>query len=549
MKRFVTGTVIVLVTLALAACAPAAPTAAPTKPAGAPGAPTAAPKAAAPSPTAAVNIKRGGTLRVHRQNDWESMDPQTSQVGRPDATLVYDTLVRAVRNPQTGVFEIKGLLADSIDTSNPKAVIFKLHQGVKFHDGSDFNAEVAKWNLDRLRTHPKSTAKEFVADHESVDVIDPYTVRINLKAPSASVLANLTTHSDARPAMLSKAHWEKAGDEGVFRESVGTGPYRFVEWKTGDHVTYKRFENYWRTGDDGKPLPYIDEVLVRFIPDWAVAIMELKAGNIDLVTDIAGKDVAGLKADPNLVVLERPWQGTIYFWSFNAKSGAKFAGDNMKKVRQAMQWAIDKEAIGKALGFGIGKAAYQHLSPGHLGYNEKILSYRHDPAKAKQLLAEAGFPNGIDAALSMVARPEDLQNAQMYKQMLDAVGVRTTIDQQERVALVKRSLAGEYEFDAWRSGFRLDPDAVLGFRYSSKGSGNYALWENADMDKCLEEGRSTFDQAQRQKIYERCETLANEEAYYGWMWTRLQVDAMSKALKGWEAVWSDWGLDKAWLDR
>lgn len=568
MKRIFTGTVVFLLIMMLViACAAPTPTIAPTKPAAVPttapaatkpaaAAATTAPAPAATKPAAVAataapvaKIKRGGHLRVHRQNDWDLMDPHLAQSGRMDMLMVYDSLVDLQKDEKTGKFVPVPLLS-SWDLSNPKSVVFKLQKGVKFHDGSDFNASVAKWNLDRLREHPKSMAKEYTAAHESVEVIDNETFRLNLKYPSGSVLVNLTHAPDDRPMMASKAFWEKEGDEGMFKKSVGTGPFTFEEWKSASHVVYKKFPNYWMKGDDGQPLPYLDQITVRYIQDWSVAVVELKAGNLDYMYEIAGKDVSGLKATPNLVYKEWPWQFTTYMFAINARPGSRLEGDKMKPIRQAILQSIDKKQVAETLGLGIGRPAYYHLGSGHIGYNESVPKYDYAPDKVKQLLTQAGYPNGFDMTLDIISRPEDIQNAQIFKQMMEKSGIRFEILQAERVAWVQKMLqGGKWEMATLRSGVRADPDQVLGFRFDTKGSGNYSGLSDPELDKCLEEGRSTNDVEKRQKTYERCQTLSHELAYYGYNWYRIFNQAHTKRLQGMPDRWSGTlYVTKAWLE-
>ncbi len=558
---------VLAVALLVFACgAPAAPTAAPTKPAEAPAATsapaaTAAPGAAATKPAAAATtaptaatptpgakVKRGGTVRLSRINDWEHMDMHLSQLSRPDGLLVWDTLVDLQRDEKTGKFNPVPMLAESWDLSNPKSIVFKLRQGVKFHDGSDWNATVAKWNLDRLRDHPKSFAKEYTASHESVEIVDPYTIRLNQKYVYAPVLINLTHVPDDKPMMMSKAHWDKEGDEGLSKRSVGTGPFEFVEWKSSDHVTYKRWPTYWMKGADGQNLPYLDQVIVRFIADASVAVLELKSGNLDYIEEIAAKDVPGLKSSPNLVYTETPWQFAVYFLGFNAREGGALAGDKMKPVRQAVLHSIDRKAMASTLGMTIGSPAYYHLSSGHIGYSDKVPKYDFDLEKAKQLMNQAGYPNGIDMGVEIIARPEDIQNAQIYKQMFEKANIRLTINQMDRVAWGAKMRAGDWDMMTGRSALRADPDQVLAFRFGSKGSGNYASWTNAELDKCLQEGASEMDPAKRQPIYERCQTIIYNDAYYGFAWQRVWNNAKSSKLKGMPDRWWQWYLTTAWLE-
>src|SRR5579883_838871 len=243
--------------------------------------------AATTAPTQATeatsaNVKRGGLLRTAVQGDWATMDAPLAQVGWTDEDLVYDYLTKVVRNPSTGVFEVQPSLAESWQIADSTTIIFKLRQGVKFHDGSDFNAGVAKWNIERMMTNPKSTAKSEVASIKSVDTVDDYTLKLNLKSPSPAIFVNLSSDAFGVGAMESQEHWQKVGDSGVARQPVGTGPFQFVEWKPSDHILYKNSGMYWKKGVDGKPLPYLDQVQVNFQPDWTVTVEGLRSGNIDL---------------------------------------------------------------------------------------------------------------------------------------------------------------------------------------------------------------------------------------------------------------------------
>jgi peptide/nickel transport system substrate-binding protein len=559
---------VALVVNGLACAQPATPTPAAAKPAAvstsggpsatapAPAAATSAPAVATkpaasaptPAPTPAAKIKRGGTVKIARISDWSTLDPVLSQLSRPDALLVYDTLVDLQKDDKSGRFVPVPMLATSWDISNPKSIVFKLRPGVKFHDGSDFNAEAAKWNLDRLRTHPKSMSKEYTDAHESIEVVDPLTIRLNLKYQYAPVLLNLTNAPDDHPMMASKAQWDKEGDEGLAKKSVGTGPFTFVEWATGDHVTYKKFPNYWMQGEDGQPLPYLDQVIVRFMQDTSVSVVEMKAGTLDYVEEISGKDVPSLKSTPTLAYEEWPWQFSAYMFAFNAVPGSVLQGDKMKPVRQAILQGIDKKALADTLGLGIGRPIYQHLGPGNIGYSENVPKYEYKPDNAKQLLAQAGYANGIDLDVDIISRTEDIQNAQIYQQMLSQIGVRMKIAQSDRVAWGSIMSQGKWQMTTLRSNLRADPDQVLAFRFGTKGSGNYAAWSNPNMDKCLQEGASEIDPAKRQTIYERCQAIVYEDGYYGFEWAKVMAKVRNKKLQGMPERWWEWYLTKAWLE-
>jgi peptide/nickel transport system substrate-binding protein len=514
---------------------------------------TAAPAAAQPTAAAkpAAAVKRGGVLRINSQNDWSTMDVQTSQTGNPDSPLVYDFLTRLEHNTQSGAFELKPHLAESWDTSDPTTAIIKLRKGVKFHDGSDLDATVVKWNLDRALTHPKSGAKSQLAMIDTIDVVDPLTVRLKLKTPSPTLFVNLT--ADGRyVSIMSKAHHDKVGDEGVAKQAVGTGPFKMAEWKAGQSVRYERFDGYWKQGADGKPLPYPDGIEVRFQADPNVALIAMRSGDLDVLPTVLGKDVPSIKSNQDLVYQEAPWGSTVYCLGFNARPGRKLQGDQMKKVRQAAMYALDREGIAKALGQGLGQAAGYLLAPGQLGYDESLPKYTFDLDKAKQLMAEAGLAGGIDVTLDFISRPEDNQNAQLYQQMLEKIGVRLTLQPSERVAWVQKTLAGDYDFAAFQTGVpRPDTDLTMTAYLATKGTSAWVGLDNPAIDKLLEEGRSTYDPAKRVEAYNKVQTMVHDEAYVGFAWRRSGAWAFNKAVKGYGDPYQSvvTAGTEVWLDR
>lgn len=558
----------------LAACSRSTPTAPPTAAGAASPAPTQAMVIAAPTPVATAShataeptsqpmktpalastssgtAKRGGVLRTAVQGDWATMDAPLAQVGWTDERLVYDYLTKIVRNPSTGIFEVQPSLAESWQIVDPTTVVFKLRKGVKFHDGSDFNASVARWNFERMMTNPRSTAKTETASIKSVEAVDDATLKLNLKYPSPAIFVNLTSDAFGVGAMESEEHWKKVGDAGVARSPVGTGPFKFVEWKPSDHILYQNSGTYWKQGVDGKPLPYLDQVRVSYQPDWTVTIDGLRTGNIDLMAGIPGKNVPSVTSNPNLDYVQAPWQATLYNLLFNARPGSKFAGDKMRKVRQAVFYAIDRHAIAKALGLGIGEPNYYHLVPGQLGYSDSVPKYTYQPEKAKQLLKESGATLPIDITMDYISRPEDAQNAQIYKEMLAKVGINLTLRPQERLAWVKRTQAGEFDFGSFLSGTFVDPDSTVEFRFSTHGPGNYAAWNNPQVQKLIGDGRSTYDTKKRQEVYQQLNQVVFDDAYYGFIWRRSGNFGYTKKLQNFQTPWSGYFMDSTdlWLNQ
>ncbi len=558
----ITGLVAVLVLL-VAACAPAAPTAAPaatkapaaaatTVPAAATGAPAAAatkPAVAAPTAAPAANVKRGGNARVGRSADFApNLDPHQFTAPMMGMDTMFDALLRGTRDPKDGKWKLESWVAESWEVQGTKTVTLKIRKGIKFHDGSSLDAKVVKWNLDRMRTHPKSAAKTDVQVIDSVDAVDENTVKLNLKSAPAGLLALLSDmHQNYRGALISQAAAEKMGDDAIARTPVGSGPFQFVEWKTGDQLRVKKSEIYWDKGVDGQPLPYLDTITLRFIPDSTVMALELRSGNLELAEEIQVKDYPSIKGDANLELLEYDWSAVMQYVFFNMKKEP--FGSNIK-LRQAAMYALDNENLAKAIGMGAGRPAYYFWDSSVLGYSDKVPRYTYQPDKAKQLVKEAGFPDGLQVTATYFVQGAIPRTAEATKQMWDAVGLKTTLEVLERAAAVAKFQTGGYEVGlSQRPSSVMDPDDDA-YRIVTGGVFNFPAWSSEKLDKCMEEGRSLIDEAKRAEVYTRCLTIINEEAAYGQTWSMPRNVAVSKKLKGWEPQrFLGARVPRAWLDK
>ncbi len=287
----------------------------------------------------------------------------------------------------------------------------KLREGVKFHDGTDFNADAVIFNFERWRFtdnpyHFESQVFEYYEcmwfgfDDDSVitavEKVDDYTVKFVLGAPLAPFLANLTMNMFA---ISSPAAIEKYGDEYGMPSvgCVGTGPFIFKEWVEGDHITVVANEDYW----GGKPT--IDEIVWRVIPDDSARFLALKAGDIHALEQAVAEDIASAEADPDLYVMARPALNTSYLaFPYQVEEFQDI------KVREAVAHAIDREGLIENFYGAYGEAATNFLPPLVWGHNDAIKDWVYDPELSKQLLADAGFPDG----LSEVTIAHDLEDAE-----------------------------------------------------------------------------------------------------------------------------------------
>jgi ABC-type transport system substrate-binding protein len=504
--------------------AEAAKPAAAAQPAAAPAKPTEAPKPAAGTP------KRGGTITVGVQNDWLTFDTALNSASEGTHYNIYDPLFFFGRNDK-GVWEYTPGLVEKWELKEKEAT-FNLRKGVKFHDGSDWTAEVLAWNIGRFINDPKSVAKGLMGGIDPKNpttVIDPNTIKINLTGPTPTLLSQF---NNPNTYPMSKAAFDKGGPDALAQNPVGTGPYKFVEWKKNDRVTIARNENYWMKDASGQALPYLDGVTYRLIIDDSVRMLEMKAGSIDYSDLILGKDVADAKADPKLDYLEADWVGNCYRLIFNAQGG-KFH-DNVK-LRQAALYAINRDALAKALGGGIGTAEKYFPRPGALGYDPSLPFYGYDPEKARALVKEAGFPNGIDVEMLVIARALDKLQAEMLKSMFDDVGIRTTVEAMERVALNQRLLTGGAPFDFTTTrgaGQAGDPDIEFRDHFWSNGSFAKARLKDPEIDAAIEAASGTYDQAERVAGYKKLQQILFDKAVYGFLWTQNWNWVNNKRLQG-----------------
>jgi peptide/nickel transport system substrate-binding protein len=372
---------VVLGALLLSACsnptttAPAAPPAT-AKPAATAAATTpAAPAAAAPlyggtlKKQPAVGFGPGGTL------GWPS---EFTGVAYTSAQPCLDTLVRI--NAQG---EIVPQLATSWKVADDKkSVAFTLRQGVKFHDGTDFNATAVKFNLDAQIAAKKAPYLT------SVEVVDESTVQVNLKSYQNYLFANLTSGVGM---MVSPTAFAKNGVEWMRLNPVGTGPFKFDSWQRDVKVRYVKNENYWQKGK-----PYLDALEFVLVSDETTGLINLKAGNADVFQTQMARNAADMKGTPGFKVIFIP-NATAMLWPDSGNADSPFAN---LKVRQAVDYALDKEAMAQAVQFGLAGAAYQPPPSYSIGYLPNLTPVKYDTGKAKQLLTEAGYPNGFNTTIT-----------------------------------------------------------------------------------------------------------------------------------------------------
>jgi peptide/nickel transport system substrate-binding protein len=477
------------------------------------GAPTAAP----------AGISRGGRLTQAFPLKISSLDPVRGNAFSSEGNVILAIYERLLRADETGSYVPE--LATSWEVTDDKMhITFQLRKNVLFHDGTAFNAQAAKFNLDRLMDPQDATQvyRLFTA-MDSVDVVDEYTVRINLKQPSADIFTALAYKGGC---MVSPAAKRQYGEDYPLHP-VGTGPFKFVEWVPGDHVLVVKNDMYWDVGEDGKPLPYLDEILFRVINDDSVRLIELQTGNIDIMAAVPSESLGFVRDDPNLDLVKIP-HSYIYRLYLNMR---KPPFDNLK-VRQAVNFAIDREAMAETLLPGSGFVIPFYILPEQNEYSD-YTPYSYDPAKAKRLLAEAGYPSGLNVSLMLISREPDVTIAPVVQSYLEAIGIKTKIEVLERLMYVDRAVAGNFDMsmalmDVPKPSLQLAFQEQLG----SNSPINRAAWKNSEFDALLEELSVTFDPEERKRIIQEMQKVCLDDAGQTLMFSRANFLGKQKTVEG-----------------
>ena len=543
----------------LIACRPSAPatssggppaTSAPIAPSQATPPPVVAPTTA-PPPTSASNptIKRGGHATILQTNDFVSMDPLYAS--GPTAAACYDWLL-AWRPGSDGVYGVQPSLARAWETQ-PDKIVFHLRDGVKFHDGSDLTADVVAWNVNRMVQKPKSFARNYLSaidQNNPSTVIDPLTVQVNLTRASAAVLANLsdTGAQGNNTAIVSKKAVDDHGEEWLALNPVGTGPFRFVRFASGDRLEVQRNDNYWRMGADGQPLPFLDGITYRVIIEATTQFNEMRAGTSDFAMNIRGRDVAAAKQIPHAQYTESPFSGNKRQYFFNSLKPP--FQDNLN-LRQAIHYAVDRDAIAKAVGGGFGFALPYEFVPGAIGYDPAVPFYEFDLNKARQKIQDAGVTTPLEVRFTVHNREQDVQQAQIIQQMVDKIGVKLNLDVVERVAWGEKvRIQNDFQMASRQSGVPVDPTDDLLITWAEGGNSAYHRAHVPGLIDTLHQADAEYDTAKRQALFVQAQKLMYESAWFGYIWFEPGNFLVNKRIQGFPATWgslreAEWWINEA----
>jgi ABC-type transport system substrate-binding protein len=493
-----------------------------------------------------AQAKRGGTLKAAVSGELAPLDPF---LGRPATTaqyLIFDPFVNWKPNADGKWGPAPGLFS-SWDVREGE-IYCKLPMGVQFHDGSEWNADIAIWNLERYRTAPQSPHRADLDCLARAEKIDDYTVRLKLKTACASLLATLSQANSQAVFPVSRKAAEKWGLDEFTLNPAGAGPFRLDIWKKGEYLRLQRWEQYWRRSPDGGKLPYLAGVELSAEADEIQRLIQVRSGDRHITELLSGKDTAVAKSDGALAMIEGPWIGAAYHLVFNSRNGV--FRDNLR-LRQAVLSSIDREDLAKQMGLGAGMPVRYAVLPGSLAYDELVPSAWYDLAKARQLLRDAGYPNGVSFTLDSVSRPMNVLQSEVLRDKWDPLGLRARpMSYAYEKWLTDVVDAGSYELAMVK--ISNEPDPALDMMHHLSGSSPVSLHRNSnpDLDRCLTDANAVVDPAKRKDIYRRCQGLAYNDAFRGYLWAQTWNWALRKEVKGFVPGWgANWDLSVVWLDQ
>ncbi len=499
-------------------------------------------------------VTQGGTLIIGLGADPAGgLDPES--VMNNESGFIMATLYDSLTAYKPGTAEVTAGLAERWDISaDGKVYTFHLRKGVTFHDGTPFNGQTYVQALDRLlnKDHPYFYKKQEGVSSmvtyslepavESYKALDDATVQMTLKTPYAPFLSDLAM---VWLGVVSPRAVDKYGFE-VSKHPVGTGPFTFVEWVSNDHVTVQANPNYW--GEK----PKLDRIIFRVVPEGSVRTLKLQKGEIHIMADVPPETINRLEEDPNVTVLR---QAGLTVNGIGIPRRVKPFDD--VRVRQALNYAVNKEEMNKFLYKGIAVPMRSPIPPVLWGYNDSLEGYPYNPEKAKQLLKEAGYSDGFETELYAYANPRGynsvgIKMATAVQGYWNAIGVKAKITQLEWGAYLKTIRSKDFASLSMRgwSGDNGDPDNFLfNLFHSSRLPDAYA--GPKEVDELIEQARVVTDEAKRIALYKEIQAKIMEDAPWVFINHTQQVRAISKKVHGYQLnpLQMFFNMEQVWMEQ
>jgi len=471
--------------------------------------------------------KRGGNITVGLELDIPGLDPL--KVGVYDtaaemaAVLIFDTLAKLDDSGKA-----VGRLAQSWTHSDDfKTWTFKLRSGVKFHDGTPFNAQAVAWNFARQKDpNNKCRCAFYIQNFNKVEATDETNVVFHLRDPSVDLPAVLAPAS-VNNVIHSPAAIQKLGDD-YNRNPVGTGPFVLKSWTAGDRLVLEHNPAYWETGR-----PYLDRVVMRPLPDAQARFASLRSGEADLVwaDEFEADNIRRAQSDPTLAVHTYNGSGAAVY-AFNTK----VAPFDDARVRRALVMALDRKKISQALTSGLSRPATNPYGDGSWVQCKDDGALPYDASKAKDLLKAYGKP--VEFKMLVTATPRGRTVGQVYQQVWKQIGANVEIEQVDQTSIVTRAFTRQFQLTPWRIIDFPDPDVQMYANFHTGSPVALANYSNPELDRLLEHARVTPDKEARVDDYCAISRHINQEAIWFWSFQNTYYALAKSKLKGLPKMYS-----------
>ena len=466
------------------------------------------------------------TLRIGLAEDPDILDPTMARtfVGR----IVFAGLCDKLFDLDEKLNVVPQLATSHQWSADNKSLTIKLREGVTFHDGEKMDAQAVKYNLERHKNMKGSNRRGELAVVSSIDAVDPTTVRINLEAPFAPLLAVLTDRSGM---MVSPKAAEAAGEK-FGAKPVCSGPFRFVERIAQDRIVVERFTNYWNKGQI-----HFERIVYQPIVDATVRLANLRSGQLDFIERVAPSDIPNLRNDSRFKIakiVEIGYQGiTINVGKSDLAQKNPLGRD--PRVREAFELSLDREAIVKVAMEGEAQAGNQWVAPSNRFYGKSAPLPKRNVERAKQLLKEAGVPN--PSFTLMTPTTSDAQRiAQIVQAMAKEAGFDIKIQSTEFATSLNLADKGQFEAYVLAWSGRADPDGNLHTMLACKGPTNYAGYCKDDVEKLITESRTSLDATRRAAAYDKIAQQVQKDRPIVYLFHRHWLWAHTAKLSGLRTV-------------
>jgi len=466
-----------------------------------------------------------GTLNIGLRQDPDVLDPTlgSSYVGR----VVYAAMCDKLFDLDTRL-NVVPQLARSYEYESPTRLVIRLRDDVVFHDGERMDAEAVRYKLNRDLTIQGSMRVGEINAIQTIEVVDPLTIRLILKEPNAPLLVALT---DRAGIMISPKAAEAAGRE-FGQRPVCAGPFAFASRVVNDRITLRRFAQHYDAANF-----HFDQIVYHSQPNSSVRAANLRAGSLDLVEQIVPNDVAAIRGDQRLRLVVG--DGLAYTGiNFNIANGANAntAIGRDKRVRQAFELSVDSAALNQVVFDGLYLPTVQANPPSSPFFFPELQPPARDIPRARALLREAGVTAPVPVVITVTNSPDQQQAGEVIQAMAAEAGFQVTLKVMEFASSLQAGYAGD--FQAYLIGWsgRADADGNMWQLLHSRGTFNYGRWKNEEADALLDAARRPTDPAERRALYAKFWAIQRDELPLMYLWTAKNIVGLKASLEGFELV-------------